>query len=221
MAQTIEVPSAYGTYYRIDSSSSKDVLTSKQMESNVTVIFNIISDVYPTWTHEAIAAICGNGQSEGALNPNQWQYGLNKSTSGGYGLWQWTPATKFLNWCAENGFPNNDIYHQIARLEYERENGLQYYKTSAYNFSFTDFLEGSHTVSELAKAWLYNYERPADPASTEAIRVSRSERWYTFISGEAPQPPDPNPPDPPEPVPGTGKRYNLPFYMYPSWRSRL
>lgn len=223
MAQTISVNSAYGTYYRIDSSSSKDVLSTSQMESNVSVIYNIIADIYPTWTVNAIAALCGNGQSEGALNPNQWQYGLNKSLSGGYGLWQWTPATKLIDWCKDNGYANNDILHQIMRLEFERSTGIQYYKTSAYNFSFTDFLEGNHTVAELAKAWLYNYERPADPASTEAIRVSRSERWYTYLSGETPQPPDPNNPDPeptPTPVPGTGKRYNMPFYMYPSWRER-
>lgn len=211
MADTVEVISAYGTYYYIDSSRASDVLTNLQMESNVTVMHNITSNLYPSWTSEALAALCGNAQSEGALNPNQWQYGLNKSRSGGYGLWQWTPATKFLNWCAERGYPQNDILHQLERLEFERSTGIQYYATSKYNFSFTEFLTGSHTVDELARAWLYNYERPADPASSESIRVSRSERWYEFITGQEPVPPGP--------VPKPSKKGGMPIYMYPAFRN--
>lgn len=216
MAETIEVQSEYGTYYYIDSASSSDILTSSQMEANVQSMYNVIADRYPTWTLEAIAALCGNAQSEGALNPNQWQYGYNKDPEQGYGLWQWTPATKFLNWCEENIYPKNDILHQVERLEFERATGIQYYQTSAYPFSFTSFLEAEHTVDELARAWLYNYERPKDPASSEEIRVERSNRWYEFLTGTESQPPEP--PEPPEPGPSAHK--GMPLYLYPARRKR-
>lgn len=211
MADTITVNSQYGTYYYIDSSSARDVLTRSQMEANVTVLYNVVSHNYPTWSINAIAALCGNAQSEGALNPNQWQYGLNKNPNGGYGLWQWTPATKFLNWAAQNGYPKNDILHQVIRLNYERQSGIQYYKTPNYNFSFTEFLEGDYSVDTLARAWLYNYERPKDPEASEEVRVSNSENWYEFLTGKTPEPPTPTP----DPKP---KKAKLPFYMYPAWR---
>lgn len=220
MAETITVNSAYGTYYYIDSASASDVLTTEEMETNVQCMYNVISNRYPSWTVEAIAALCGNAQSEGALNPNQWEYGYGKSLSHGYGLWQWTPATKFLDWCTANSYPNNDILHQVIRLEYERASKIQYYQTSKYPFSFTSFLEGQHSVDELARAWLYNYERPGDPAASEIIRVERSNRWYAFLTGTEPEPPDPDFPDPDVPDPGAKKRKPMPIYMYPAGRGR-
>lgn len=220
MAETVEVKSAYGTYYYIDSASQKDVLTTAQMEANVQVLFNVIADKFPSWRVEAIAALCGNAQSEGALNPNQWQYGYNKDPEQGYGLWQWTPATKFLDWCTENSYPNNDILHQVLRLEFERETKIQYYKTDKYPFSFTSFLEEEHSVDELARAWLYNYERPKDPASSESIRVERSNRWYEFLTGTSPEPPGPDPDPDPDPQPEPKTKKGMPLYMYPARRKR-
>lgn len=218
MAVTGRVDGQYGTYYYIDSSSSRDVLTLSQMQTNVQYLLNVKSALFPSWTLEALAALCGNGQSEGALNPSQWQYGMNKSLNGGYGLWQWTPATKFLDWASAGGLSQKDPRVQMQRLDYEKTEGIQYYPTANYNFSFESFLTGSHTVQELALAWLYNYERPADPASTESIRVSRSLYWYGILQGETPQPPGPTP-DPPEPPVIKTKTRGMPFYMYPGWRS--
>lgn len=220
MTETIEVQSAYGTYYYIDSASSSDVLTNEQMEANVQCMYNVIHNRYPSWTVESIAALCGNAQSEGALNPNQWEYGYGKDTKHGYGLWQWTPATKFLDWCASNAYPKNDILHQVMRLEYERTSKIQYYQTSKYPFSFTSFLEAEHSVDELARAWLYNYERPKDPAASESIRVERSNRWYAFLTGTEPAPPDPDVPEPDDPDPEPKKRKAMPLYMYPIGRGR-
>lgn len=218
MANTIETTGRYGKYYYIDSSNSADRLTNAQMETNATYIYSWCRGEQPTWTGEAIAAICGNMQSEGILNPAQWEYGKNKRPTSGYGLVQWTPSTNFTDWANSEGLNVKAIDSQMQRIEYERVNGLQYYKTSAYNFSFTDFLTGNHTVDELARAWLYNYERPANPAGSEAIRVQRAENWYRVFEGEEPTPPGPNPgPDPPNP-PERIVEKRMPFYMYPYFR---
>lgn len=212
MADTITATGTYGTYYYIDSSSSKDVLTWSQMQANAKYFYSWCSSEQPTWTLNAISAILGNIQSEGAMNPSQWEYGYNKSLTHGYGLVQWTPATKFLDWASENHLDNQSIDAQAERLEYERANGLQYYKTGTYNYSFTEFLTGNRSVAELAAAWLYNYERPKNPAATKALRVKQAETWYKFLSGEEPDPPKP-PTPPPRPPEKQAKR--MPIWMYP------
>lgn len=208
MAATQTVTDSYGTYYYIDSASSADRLTWPQMQTNATYFYNYCASKYPTWTLEAISAILGNVQSEGIMNPSQWEYGYGMSPDWGYGLVQWTPGSKFLNWCTENNLERTAMSSNIDRLEYERSTGIQYYATASYNFSFTSFLTEEHTVDELARAWLYNYERPGDPAATESIRVSQANTWYEFLSGQEPDPPDPpDPPGPgpdPTPLPSTG-----------------
>lgn len=221
MANTVRIAGKYGVYYYIDSSLSSERLTSSQMESNARYIYSWCKNEQPSWTLEAIAAILGNMQSEGIMNPAQWEYGKDKRPTSGYGLVQWTPSTNFTDWANGQGLPLKAIDSQMMRIEYERAAGLQYYKTSKYNFSFTDFLTGKHTVDELARAWLYNYERPGDPASSESIRVTRAVNWYNTLSGAEPTPPDPEVPDPgpdvPQP-PGEVVTKKMPFYMYPSWR---
>lgn len=206
MATTQSVTDQYGTYYYIDSSSSRDRLTWEQMQTNATYFKHYCDTNYPTWTLEAISAILGNVQSEGIMNPSQWEYGYGMSTDYGYGIVQWTPAAKYLDWAEANNFDRTALQYQIARLDFERQQGLQYYPTTAYNFSFTSFLTEAHTVDELARAWLYNYERPGDPAASEAIRVSQANTWFEYLSGDEPDPPIPPdpPPEPPTPIASSG-----------------
>lgn len=48
-----------------------------------------------SWTTEALAGMGGNMQAESGMNPWRWQ-GDSVSTSGGYGLPQFTPASGYL-----------------------------------------------------------------------------------------------------------------------------
>lgn len=215
MAVTVAVDDAYGRYYYINSSSSREVLTWEQMKTNATYFRNYINDKYPSWSINAIAGMLGNIQSEGALNPSQWQYGLDMSVEGGFGLVQWTPATKYLNWCTSLGIERWKMSSNIDRLEWERANGEQYYPTSSYPISFSEFLTSDADVEYLASAWLYNYERPKDTASTEALRKSQAKTWLEYLNGQEPDPPGPNPPDPYPPLKG---RKGMPIWMYPGRR---
>lgn len=214
---TQSVTDAYGTYYYIDSASSRERLTWSQMQTNATYFHTYVAANHPTWTLNAMAAILGNVQSEGIMNPAQWEYGYGQSTAYGYGLVQWTPATKYLDWCTSTNKDRLAMGTAVDRFEWERANGEQYYPTSKYNITFTSFLtDSSHSVDTLARAWLYNYERPADPASTEGLRVSQANTWYEFLSGEEPDPPTPpDPPDPPiPPEPMTGTKRLKPCYYH-------
>lgn len=217
---TEQVTDGYGTYYYIDSASSKLVLTWDQMQSNAKYFYAYVKANYPTWCLNAICAILGNIQSEGIMNPSQWEYGYGQSLQYGYGLVQWTPATKYLNWVDENHYNRTAMIPAILRLEYERATGIQYYATSKYNFSFTSYLtDDSRSVDTLARAWLYNYERPLDPAASESTRVTNAERWYGILSGEDPNPPTPpGPPEPPlPPEPETAAKRLKPCY-YHRWK---
>ena len=50
---------------------------------------------FPTWTTESIAGMLGNVLAESGLNPWRWQRDTY-NTSGGYGLFQFTPASGYL-----------------------------------------------------------------------------------------------------------------------------
>jgi len=64
-------------------------------------IFEMAS-CWPAWTDEAKSAAIANSYHEGGLNPWRWQGDSQSSvTSGGYGLFQFTPGSGYIN----SGFP--------------------------------------------------------------------------------------------------------------------
>lgn len=140
------------------------------------------------WTDNAIAAMCGNMQTESYLNPGQYQHGYPVGTaSGGFGLVQWTPRTKFSDWAGAAWESDFDL--QPARIQYELENGLQWQYRPGYTqyISFADFAVSTASVDYLTGAWLYYYEGPADPASSITVRRQQADNWYTFL-GNTPTP---------------------------------
>lgn len=161
------------------------------------------------WTLNAVCGLLGNVGSESGYNPWRWQSDKMGTSSGspwknkGYGLTQFTPAGKYISSSDAkkiSGYAPNfsdkkgnasDGYAQCVFLDAYAD----YYKTNAYPLTYSEFKESEETPSYLAKAWLYNYERPADPSATEETRSENAEYWYKVLSGEEP----PTPPEPPEP----------------------
>lgn len=209
------VTDSYGTYYYIDSDSIRDVLTWEQMKTNALYFYTYALANFPEWSLNAVSAMLGNIRYEGVMNPSQWQYGLGKSESGGYGLVQWTPATKFLTWASAKGYSRTEMSGQIQKIGWEAATGEQWIITSKYPVTFTDFLKSEQPPDYLASVWLYNYERPKRPGDTESYRREMALTWYQYLSGEPPNPPEP--PEPPKP--GT-KKNGMPVYMYPAFRGR-
>lgn len=165
----------------------------------------VISDYFRAqgWTYEAIAGMLGNMEVESFLNPCQWEIGHGKSMTYGFGLVQWTPATKYTNWAGADWRTNFDL--QLYRIQYEYDNGLQWQPNYQYDYmTFADFAHSTQSASYLAGAFLYSYEIPQDPSASIAIRQANANRWYTYLTGS------PTPPDPPPPTPGGG---NIPIWM--------
>lgn len=181
------------------------------------------------WTMQAVAAICGNMQVESTINPNVWQ-GFTvheETTSLGFGLVQWTPASKIRSWLLENGYSVDSGDGQLERLIKEMEEGLggQYFINSnrLYPISRTEFIHSEQEPYYLASAFMYNYERPAASSVTasEQIRRRNANYWYEYLvqlSGGEPAPETPEPPEPPQPG---DMEVNLIQFLHRSLRSRV
>lgn len=176
----------YGSYY-----NQSVALTQSQMEKNATYIFSYFT--YKGWTPNAVAAILGNMQAESTINPGRWQ-GNNIGGGPAYGIVQWDPWTKYVNWCTDTGRSDpSEMDNNLDRIIYELENGLQWYATDAFNLSFRTFTTSTQSPSYLAAAFVKNYERPADQsASVLSYRGSLANSWYSYITGGEPIPPDPD-----------------------------
>ena len=161
-------------------------LTVSEMETNARYIANYL--LARGWSINAICGMLGNMQAESGINPGIWQNRDEGNTSLGYGLVQWTPATKYLNWCYENDLEPSHMDSNLERIIYEVENGMQWIKTSSYPMTFKEFMTSNESPEYLAAAFLYNYERPANPKPS--IRGNNANRWYKVIEGIEPVEPD-------------------------------
>lgn len=185
----------YGDYYGSYWGESEQ-LNWEQMQTNAHYIYSALTD--KGWTAEAIAGLLGNLQSESSINPGRWE-GDDVGTGPGYSLVQWTPYTNYTNWCADQGLSDpSEMDNALARIIYELNNGLQYYKNN-YPYTFREFTQSTDSPYTLACAFAFDYERSwvalyGSEAEKEALRQLRggsAQNWYTYITGQEPIPPDP------------------------------
>lgn len=167
-------------------------LSLDQMNVNAEYIYSYLTNL--GWSKNAICAILGNMQRESTINPGIWQNLDEGNTSLGYGLVQWTPATKYLNWCETLSLDPSHIESNLERIVYEVVNNIQYISTSEYPETFQEFVVSTKPVDYLTKAFLYNYERAGSLA--EAERIQNALYWYQHLTGEVP-PITPDEPDEP------------------------
>ena len=142
------------------------------------------------WTINAIAALAGNQAYESGFNPWRWESDTVNIIRG-YGLFQYTPASKYINSSVAAGYPGfqpnypmgaggqDDGTAQLLFMHNNVDGG--YIPTSAYNLTMQQFRESTLSPDYLASAWLYNYERPADPSATEAGRRADALWWYDWL----------------------------------------
>lgn len=174
-------------------------ITEAQMEHNATIIYDYFTGM--GWTVESVCGMLGNMESESGINPGVYQNRLNPPNLDlGFGLVQWTPATKFLDWSGGS----EDGYKQLERIVYEFENEIQFAPTVKYPMTFEEFVESKLSPYNLALIFQVNYERNG---KEDAVRGRRAEKWYTYFTGE----------NPPTPI-IRGNQRKMPIYMYNSLR---
>lgn len=155
-------------------------LNESEMQNNALKVIAFFSR--QNWTFESICGMLGNMVVESTINPGRWQGGVEYG--GGYGLVQWTPYTNYADWAGSDWENNGD--KQCERIQYELENGLQFYPSENYSETFREFTNSSEDVSYLASVFLYNYERPSDPEATESQRQQWAEYFYNLYNGDYP-----------------------------------
>ena len=151
------------------------------------------------WTPNAICAILGNMQTESTINPGVWQDLI--PYSGGYGLVQWTPYTKYSNW-AGIGWQNNGD-KELERIDWEAAHNEQWFYNEeigqAPPYNFSAFLADDTTpIATMANYFLWFYEHPEDPI--QPVRGQNALAWYAALDWSEP----PEPPEPPEPQTNIG-----------------
>ena len=122
----------------------------------------------------------GNMQTESTINPGIWESLKEGNTSRGFGLVQWTPATKLINWANNNDLDYTAMDTQLQRIEYELENGVQYYPTASYPETFAQFKVSTKDPYYLGMAFVANYERPA--VANQSKRGTQAQAWYEYLS---------------------------------------
>jgi len=178
-----------GTYYGSYPWES-ETLSNEEMHVNARYLYEVLHYIHG-WSIHAISGMLGNIQHESAMNPGRWQSDTVQNNDAGYGLVQWTPATKYFAWCTEMGYADpSDMDVNIERIIYEVENNVQYYPTDDYTETFAEFTVSTEEPYYLACAFAWNYERSAvvlwgTEEEREALREQRggsAEYWYTYLS---------------------------------------
>lgn len=159
-------------------------LSESQSRNNAQLVINHFANT--DWTGEALSALCGNMRHESSINPNMYEYGYDWSANRGYGLVQWTPRSKYWDWAVARGLTPEDGDSQLARIDYEVENNIQWIPIARYNYmTFAEFRSnaGNWSVEYLTEAFTWSYERPNATAGENSMpdRVAFAQRVYTEL----------------------------------------
>lgn len=175
-----------------DEFNSSSFLPKERQKVNAKYIYTYFKGL--GWTLNAISALLGNMEAESSINPGRWQSDRvgGDAEGHGYGLVQWTPYTKYTEWIHSLYGDTSDpstIDHNLERIDYEVYYEIQWIPTSKYSMSFKEFTVSKDSPGNLAKAFLLNYERPADQSETaQNYRASLANAWYEYLGGINPTP---------------------------------
>ena len=143
----------------------------------------------------------------------------------GYGLVQWTPKSNFVNWCNARGLNYHSIETQCQKIQWELENGEQFYKTSTYPLTFRQFTQSNASPTYLAATFIYNYERPYK--KNQPQRGVWAEEWCRKLSGGSVTPVTPDTPvsgdtytvQSGDTLSGIAQRYGVTVSQLQSWNN--
>lgn len=184
--------------------TGNNYLTQSQIDTNAIWIYTYLRIAPTNWTSlESICALLGNMQQESTVNPGLWENRAQGNRNGGYGLVQWTPASKYLDWAATEHIEPAYMDSNLKRLQYEMDNNLQWIKTPTFQISFAEFARNSEewTIPRLVSCFMRCYERPSTAGEVLSQRIKYADHFYELLKGEPvpPEPPSPIGPDTPTP----------------------
>ena len=125
-----------------------------------------------------VCSVLGNMQRESiTINPGRWQDGGGS----GYGIVQWDPATKYLNWAAKNGYSEISLIGQIEYLVCSMQPGQGEWFDNGKGcyMPYSDFISSNNSISVLTEVFMWSYERPGVPALEQ--RILYAEYWGNYF----------------------------------------
>lgn len=175
--------------------SKNAYLTQDEKDNNAYCTYNYLNS--KGWSFNAIVAMIANMDRESNINPGIWENLEAGNLNNGFGLVQWTPATKIRN---RQGFSETDGNWQLGQAIIDGENGDQWFanpEVSPVNppITFKEFSTSDLDIYTLTNYFMWYYEHPADPHQD---RSSLADYYYKLLSGYEPQPPTPTPTPPSE-----------------------
>lgn len=145
-------------------------LTEEESLNNAQLVVNHF--VGSDWSKASLSAMLGNMRHESSINPNMYEFGYEWADDRGFGLVQWTPRSKYWNWAVEYGLDPYAGESQLARIDYEVENNIQWIPRDAYgDMTFSEFRQntGNWDLDYLTEAFTWGYERPNEEAGWESM----------------------------------------------------
>lgn len=187
-------------------------LTQSEQVNNATEVYNYLSSV--GYSYNSICAILGNMVIESTINPNIWQ-GLNEGNrSGGYGLCQWTPMTKIINFLSNYGISDwtngsNQLFCLITNSSQWSNSGDPNAPSVRPPITWNGFKTSTLDVVTLTNYFMYYWERPSYDTSVNRIEERRqwAQYYYNYFGGTTPTPPSP-------PIPPTRPRRRMSIIYY-------
>ncbi|MCL1841381.1 MAG: phage tail tip lysozyme [Propionibacteriaceae bacterium] len=137
-----------------------------------------------------IAGVLGNMEAESALIPDRWQNDDIGNLKGGYGLVQWSPATKLLNWAKAKDLDYRTVATQCARIKWEVDTKFDQWVNKSQTFQA--WFTSNITPETAAYDFVQWYENPK--VINAAPRQTAARKWYNQLHGTSGTPtPTPTP----------------------------
>lgn len=107
----------------------------------------------------------------------------------GFGLVQWTPATKLFNWAKEEGLDPYDIDTQLYRIllevVHEKPEFAQWNSTNHDSgMTFYEFTQSTESPEELAEIFMWCYEQPNPELNHLEVRRYNAAYWYNYFNNQ-------------------------------------
>ena len=167
-----------------------------KMDTNADYIYKYLSQ--QGFSRAAISAILGNFRWESSLNPGIWE--VSNDITQGYGLEQWTKATRFLDWGVNVGVIMRANYSAVNELARSSNNSRQilidaeliffiwdftlrndYFENSSWTLS--RFKAGSDSSIVALTTEFYNlYENPPAGDKSLELRITSAKEWLKRFS---------------------------------------
>lgn len=184
------------------------LLTDTQTNANAEWIYNFLTNTQ-NCSGRGACAILGNMQMESGLNPGAWEIMSDENL--GYGIIQFTPASRFLDWASSQGILKPPFNYTLptaannlaakdpeellsTEMDFLMIDLAKYFSRPdsgdipfpELNIqTFNGFKRSDGTVAQLTEVFQEYYVRPANPNATLQNRINFATAWAKFFGVSA------------------------------------